>query len=128
MWILADRGVRRLERDVHLMFNSPMRILLLMGLFIFGACTKKSSEPVPLDQQGAKLYSMHCTACHNADPKKVGSVGPALFGSSQELLELRLIQGTYPAGYKPQRDTKIMPVLPFLKSEIPALHAFLNKP
>lgn len=104
-----------------------MRILLLMGLFLSVACTKKPSEPIPLDQQGAKVYSMHCTACHNVDPKKVGAIGPAVFGSSEALLEARLIHGTYPAGYKPQRDTKIMTLLPMLKDEIPALHAFLNK-
>ena len=104
-----------------------MRFLLLMGLLIGAPCTKKPSAPLPLDQQGAKVYSMHCTACHNADPKKVGAVGPAVFGSSEALLEARLIKGTYPEGYKPQRDTKIMTLLPMLKDEIPALHAFLNK-
>jgi mono/diheme cytochrome c family protein len=110
------------------MFNGPMRILILMGLFLFAACTKKPSAPVPLDKQGAKVYAMHCTACHNADPKKAGSIGPAIWGSSAELLEARLVHGTYPPGYKPQRDTKIMTLLPFLKDQIPALHAFLNTP
>jgi hypothetical protein len=32
----------------------------------------------------------------------------------------------YPDGYKPKRETALMPAFPELKNEIPAIHAFLN--
>ncbi len=105
-----------------------MRIVVLLGFFISVACTKKPSAPVPLERQGQSLYQAHCTACHSSNPKMDGPLGPAVFGSSEELLEKRLVHGGYPAGYTPKRQTKIMTLLPFLKDQIPALHAYLNTP
>lgn len=55
-----------------------------------------------------------------------GAIGPALAGSTLELVELRVMKGEYPAGYLPKRTTKTMSALPHLKAEIPALHAYLN--
>lgn len=78
--------------------------------------------------EGKRLYATHCTACHAADPKKDGAVGPAVWGSSTELLERRLVHGDYPTAYKAKRPTKVMVILPFLKDEIPNLHAYLNAP
>lgn len=115
------RGAR-LSRITHF-----MRIFLILFI-LMASCTKKPTEPLALDKQGQKVYSIHCTACHNANPKLDGAIGPAVHGSSKELLEMRLISGTYPAGYKPKRETKIMTLLPFIKDEIPALHAYLNTP
>jgi mono/diheme cytochrome c family protein len=97
-------------------------------------CTKKSSEtaaPVEmtveqLSQRGRTVYLSNCTACHNVDPAQDGAVGPAVFGSSQELLEARLVRAEYPAGYKPKRDTRSMLALPHLEKEIPGLTAFLG--
>lgn len=73
------------------------------------------------------IYKLNCIACHNVDPGKDGVAGPALTGSSKELLEARILRAAYPAGYKPKRDTKQMPALPHLEKEIPAISAYLNK-
>ena len=61
------------------------------------------------------------------DPAKVGSVGPAIRGSSKALLTLKVTQGAYPEGYQRKRTTKLMPPLPNLKEDIPSLYAFLNQ-
>ena len=109
--------------------------LLLVSVMAVSACTKKaeapkSSEaqtPEQLLAQGRKVYAINCTACHAVDPKKEGAMGPAVHGASLELLEKRIVDGTYPENYKPKRSTKIMQPLPFLKNDIQALHAYLNK-
>ncbi|NJM09811.1 MAG: cytochrome c [Bdellovibrionaceae bacterium] len=105
-----------------------MRLFILVPLILIAACTKKPTVPATPPESGKRLYATHCTACHNPDPKKEGGLGPAVFGSSLELLERRLVHGDYPPGYKPKRDSKVMARLPFLKDEIPALHAYLNSP
>lgn len=105
-----------------------MHFLILLALIFCVSCTKKASVPVAPAEEGKRLYATHCTACHAADPKKEGAVGPAIWGSSAELLERRLVHGDYPAGYAPKRQTKIMTLLPFLKDQIPNLHAYLNTP
>jgi hypothetical protein len=64
--------------------------------------------------------------CHNSDPSKDGSVGPAIKGSSRDLIEARLLHATYPPGYNPKRNSRAMPSYPYLKSAIPDLAAFLR--
>ena len=68
----------------------------------------------------------NCTACHNADPAKDGPLGPAIFGSSKELIEARVLRAEYPAGYTPKRKTKVMVALPQLKGDLDSLAAFLK--
>lgn len=90
-------------------------------------------EPAPspklsheeLVAQGERVYKVNCIACHNGDPNQKGGIGPAVAGSSAELLEARVIRGTYPPGYKPKRDTQMMIPLPHLEPDIPALAAYL---
>lgn len=115
--------------------SARLFILLLANAMVLSACTKKTetvsvdSASMTLEQlktQGRKVYAINCTACHGVDPAKEGAMGPAVQGSSLELLEKRIIDGTYPENYKPKRPTKIMQPLPFLKSDIKALHAYLN--
>ena len=65
-------------------------------------------------------------ACHNADPGKDGPIGPAVKGASMDLLEARVVHGTYPPGYKPKRDSKVMPPRPDLVVSIPDLTAYLR--
>ncbi len=97
-------------------------------------CTKNqstSSEPAPssaeaLVARGKVVYQTTCIACHNADPSKDGGVGPAVAGASRELLESRVLTSKYPAGYKPKRETNLMPQFPHLKGDIEALTAYLN--
>lgn len=100
-------------------------------LILSVGCTRQGgapgeTKPVDLVEQGRSVYLSACTACHNVDPTKDGSLGPAIAGSSLELIEHRLISGDYPANYKPKRETRIMVKLPHLKNEIPALHAYLG--
>jgi len=76
--------------------------------------------------KGKSVYNANCIACHNPDPSKDGPVGPALKGSSAELLKLRVMDAKYPAGYKPKRDTNLMPPLPHLAGNIDDLAAFLK--
>lgn len=87
-----------------------------------GACAQ---DPSPAGR-GKQLYLAQCTACHNSDPAKDGPVGPAVQGSSAELLEARLLRETYPSGYKPKRDSVIMRPMPHLASSISDLAAYLR--
>lgn len=96
-------------------------------------CTKKqpSADSAPLSaealaERGKIVYQTNCLACHNAEPAKDGGVGPAVAGSSRELLEARVLTSKYPAGYKPKRETNLMPQFPQLKGDIEALTAYLN--
>lgn len=99
------------------------------------SCTKKAEGPLTAEQiaekrvaRGRSTYMAQCLSCHNADPKRDGSLGPAIAGSSRELLESRILRAEYPTGYTPKRTSKTMPAMPHLKNELDALHAFLNLP
>ena len=89
--------------------------------------TDQSSGKSPEWQRGRAAYLANCVACHSNDPSKDGSIGPAIAGSSKELLEARVLSTSYPPNYKPKRPTKVMPQFPFLKEEIPYLAAYLAK-
>jgi mono/diheme cytochrome c family protein len=80
----------------------------------------------PEAEHGRQIYVAQCTQCHAMDPAQPGPVGPPVKGSSSELLEAKLLRGTYPPGYKPKRPTAIMPPQPQLAKEIPALFAYLR--
>lgn len=107
-----------------------VRLVTLFVFLVFAAgCTKKkAAAPANPVEEGRAFYATHCTACHSPDPKKDGALGPAVYGSSLELIEARVLQAKYPPGYTPKRNTHIMTALPFLKDNIPALHAYLNAP
>ena len=83
-------------------------------------------EPETPAERGARVYGNVCTVCHNADPSQEGTLGPAIAGSSRELLEARVLRGEYPPGYTPKRPTALMPPLPYLEASIPDLVAFLS--
>ena len=104
--------------------------ILLLPVFFLTAltsCQKDTSRPLnALESRGKNLYMANCTACHNPDPRLAGSIGPDIAGSSLELVTARVLHKAYPPGYKPKRTSALMPPLPFLKKEIPALHAYLN--
>jgi mono/diheme cytochrome c family protein len=76
--------------------------------------------------KGKQIWLSQCVACHNADPAKDGPIGPAVKGASRDLLEARVVQGTYPPGYKPKRESKVMPPRPDLVASIPDLTAYLR--
>ncbi len=71
------------------------------------------------------MYVSNCSACHNPDPGLPGSLGPEVAGSSRALLEAKLLRNSYPEGYKPKRDSRVMMALPYLKGEIGSLAAYL---
>jgi mono/diheme cytochrome c family protein len=80
----------------------------------------------PAVTRGRDVYLPICTACHNADPSREGSQGPAVAGSSLELLRARVLGRGYPPGYTPKRNSNLMPAFPQLAEHLEDLHAFLN--
>jgi mono/diheme cytochrome c family protein len=76
--------------------------------------------------RGKAVYDSNCIACHAPDPTREGGLGPAVAGASLELLTARVVDGNYPPGYTPKRDTRVMVALPFLEPELPALAAYLG--
>ena len=76
--------------------------------------------------KGQQIWLGQCVACHNPDPGKDGPIGPAVKGASKDLLQARVVQGTYPPGYTPKRETKVMPPRPDLVASIPDLAAYLR--
>ena len=119
-----------------------LRFAMFILPFLLGvACTKNKDtaasdkQPVALspEQQtdeliakGKSVYSNHCTACHAPQPDVAGAVGPAIAGSSKELVEARILNAAYPEGYTPKRATKAMPAMPYLKRDLDAITAYLQ--
>jgi mono/diheme cytochrome c family protein len=107
-------------------------ILTVLCALTVAACSKDSDDSSKSGKnadaaRGRAVYLANCVACHNNDPSRDGPIGPAIKGSSKELLETRVLTTSYPPGYKPKRPTKVMPQFPFLKDEIPPLAAYLAK-
>ena len=75
---------------------------------------------------GKRIYLSSCTTCHATDPAADGPLGPPVKGASKELLQARVIDGTYPPGYVPKRDTQVMKPLPQLADGIDDLAAYLQ--
>jgi len=108
-------------------------VLLVGGIVVSitmdGGPSTTGAPTEPLVRRGQEIYQKVCQQCHNPDPRLDGTGGtvpsPAIADASLELVEGRVLRGEYPAGYKPKRDTKLMPPRTDLAAEIPALHAFL---
>lgn len=75
---------------------------------------------------GRAVYNANCIACHNMNPAQDGALGPAVAGSSYELLEARIVRGDYPEGYEPKRPSRIMVALPHLEPKLEELTAYLT--
>jgi len=101
--------------------------VVLAAVTAAAACSPgdSASEKSPFER-GELVYKNVCIACHNADPTLPGSLGPAIAGSSRELIEHRVIHGTYPDGYERQRDSSVMPQFPHLAGSIDDLAAYLG--
>ncbi len=76
--------------------------------------------------RGRQVWMANCVACHNPDPARDGTLGPAVKGASPALLEARLLRAEYPPGYKAKRETKVMPPRPDLAPAISDLAAYLR--
>ncbi len=87
-----------------------------------GAVRAAAGDPT----KGQQIWLGQCVACHNPDPGKDGPIGPAVKGASKDLLEARVVHAAYPPGYKPKRETKVMPPRPDLVASIPDLAAYLR--
>jgi mono/diheme cytochrome c family protein len=119
----------------RLSFSRPAA-RLLAGAFsvacvlqLMTACNKKQAAGGDTEADaGRGIYLAHCIACHNVNPALDGSLGPALKGSSLELLQARVMRGEYPPGYTPKRTTKIMVRLPLMEEDVAKIHKFLNAP
>ncbi len=99
--------------------------LVLLALAVaVGGCSEGGLSPAA--ERGRQVYLAQCIACHNTDPAQPGSLGPPIKGSSRELLEAKVLNGTYPPGYTPKRPTKVMVPIPAAASEIAALAEYLR--
>jgi mono/diheme cytochrome c family protein len=106
----------------------PAPIALPIALAAGLLTCSPGEPPAPrseLAAQGERVYQNVCIACHNGDPSQDGSLGPAIAGSSAELLEARVVRGEYPPGYTPKRPGEVMPRFEYLADQIPALAAYL---
>ena len=117
------------------MIMGVVMVVFMVVLSSCDRCSQKSSTSgeasnvspeVQRLARGKLVYNANCISCHNSNPKLPGSLGPDVYGSSKELLTARLLYGKYPDGYKPKRESHLMPPLPHLAKEIEALTAFLN--
>jgi mono/diheme cytochrome c family protein len=97
-------------------------VAILLGATACGEPTPTSA----LAQRGRQVYLAQCIACHSPDPAQAGPLGPPVKGSSRELLESKILKGTYPSGYRAKRSTAVMPVQPAVAPEIAALADFLK--
>jgi mono/diheme cytochrome c family protein len=102
-----------------------MRIGLLAVLLLAALLSACADDSGPA-AKGKQIYLAQCTACHNSDPSKPGPVGPPVKGSSPELLEAKVLRGTYPPAYTPKQDTSLMQPMPHLAANIPDLSAYLR--
>jgi mono/diheme cytochrome c family protein len=106
-----------------------MRFRILAGALAIavagGACTPKGPALSPLAERGRQVYQTTCIACHNADPKKPGALGPDIAGSSLELITARVMKAEYPPGYAPKRQTHTMTPIPQVKEDLPAIAEYL---
>ena len=103
-----------------------MRRLLLATLATLALAGCEQAQLSPSAERGRQIYLSQCVSCHGPDPAQAGPIGPQIKGASKELLEAKVVSGTYPAGYTPKRPTTIMLPLPALASDIPALADYLR--
>jgi mono/diheme cytochrome c family protein len=101
-----------------------LKRLWLLGILLVIGCG--DWRKMGLAERGRRVYVANCTICHNLDPTRDGTVGPALAGSSRDLIQARVLRTEYPPGYEPKRGTRQMQPLPFLASDIDALAAYLS--
>jgi mono/diheme cytochrome c family protein len=102
------------------------RALLVAGAaaLALAACGREPLSPEA--ERGRQVYLSQCASCHGPDPSQPGPVGPAVKGASRALLEAKILRGTYPPGYRPQRPTSVMPPQPHLAGDIPALTEYVK--
>lgn len=113
------------------MILKKTKFVILVGAAMLSlvSCQKSDVPKQPLtslESRGKGVFLSNCIACHNPNPSLDGSIGPAIAGSSLDLITHRVLTRDYPPGYKPKRSSDVMPDFPQLKDDVPALHAYLN--
>jgi mono/diheme cytochrome c family protein len=104
------------------------RAALAAALLAAAGCSGGGpDEPETAVTRGERTYKHVCLACHAANPSEDGSLGPAIAGSSRELIEARVVHGSYPEGYTPKRNSQAMPAMPHLAEAVDDLAAYLNQ-
>jgi mono/diheme cytochrome c family protein len=98
-------------------------VAAMLGVAFAAACAKP--RQLSAVERGEVVYRTNCISCHNPDPNLPGPTGPAIAGVSRALLDARVLHGTYPSGYTPQRKSHTMRALPWLDGHIDDLAAFL---
>lgn len=106
-----------------------MKLILLgavIGAFLLNLNVFADSQ---IDK-GRRLYLANCIQCHNKDPNVKGSIGPEMVDAPLEIMISKVMTGKYPeklpAGFIPKRKTRAMRPIPKLKSDIPAIHAYVQ--
>ncbi|MGH7318998.1 MAG: c-type cytochrome [Candidatus Rokuibacteriota bacterium] len=103
------------------------RLLAAFGCAVsLSACSDAGTGGSAEAQRGRQIYLAQCVVCHADDPAQNGPLGPAVKGSSPQLLEARVVRGTYPPGYTPKRNTAVMQSMPHLASSVSDLAAYLR--
>lgn len=90
-------------------------------------CSNEAVETKTAAGRGEAIYRSACITCHAADPTQDGNIGPAIAGSSEQLLRLKLAKGAYPPGYPPKRASKLMPNFKYLEEYSGDIAAFLQE-
>jgi len=106
--------------------KTATRGLPCAALLALAACSGGDGQVETAAQRGKKIYDNVCTTCHAGNPAEDGTIGPAIAGSSEELIRAKVIHGDYPPGYTPKRASKNMAKLPHLKDYIGDLAAYLQ--
>src|SRR5262245_39368159 len=100
--------------------------LVIIAALLTG-CSDSGTGLSPSAQRGRAIYQAQCSACHHpSNPALPGTLGPPVTGAPREVLEAKVVHGTYPAGYEPKRDSRVMPPLPALAPEIGPLFDYLK--
>jgi mono/diheme cytochrome c family protein len=108
--------------------STPTRAAVFAALLALAICSGcDAGGPDTPVARGERTYKNVCLACHAADPSQDGSLGPAIAGSSRELIEARVVHASYPEGYTPKRNSQTMPKLPHLAGSVDDLAAYLNQ-
>jgi mono/diheme cytochrome c family protein len=106
---------------------AALALALMPLLPLLAACSAEETDPqTTLVKRGKVVFDTNCIACHAADPRRDGALGPANACASAELLAAKVLRNEYPPGYTPKRDTQAMAPLPHLEPELPALTAYLQ--
>ena len=106
------------------MIDRRVLVKLLSGALLAGCSPGPALSPEA--ERGRQVYASQCTSCHSSDPAQNGPLGPAVKGSSRELVEARVVRGTYPPGYTPKRPSAIMQPMPNLAGSVDDLTAYLR--